>query len=126
MRHLVFMLIAYFVTSCNVNDTDHIITEPVSAQKINRLTINGKAIIAEVIYSTSTPCWEFDRVEHSQNDSIYTAKVFAKRDESRICPQVIDSLLVKHSIYFQSGGDKTLRFWRYDSTYLDTTITLKN
>ena len=124
MRPLIFILIVYLITSCNVNDSDDIITEPVSAQKINKLTINGKAIIAEVIYSTPTPCWEYDRVEHSQNDSIFTAKVFARSDGNRICPQVIDSILVKHSIYFQSGGEKTLRFWRYDSTYLDTTIAV--
>ncbi|MCZ7604024.1 MAG: hypothetical protein C4543_06070 [Ignavibacteriales bacterium] len=128
MRNLISILITFVFISCNVNDTndsERIITSPVPAQKIDKIIINGNALIAEVVYTTSTPCWVYDRVEKSQNDTIFTAKVFARSDGSQICPQVIDSILVKHSIIFQSGGDKILRFWRYDSTYLDTTITIK-
>lgn len=128
MRNLISILITFVFISCNENDTndsERIITSPVPAQKIDKIIINGNALIAEVVYTTSTPCWVYDRVEKSQNDTIFTAKVFARSDGSLICPQVIDSILVKHSIIFQSGGDKILRFWRYDSTYLDTTITIK-
>ncbi len=128
MRYLISILIILIFISCNVNDSDdskNILTSAVSAERIINLSMDGNSIIADVIYTTPTPCWEYDRVERSQNDSAFTAKVFARSDGNRICPQVIASILVKHSIYFQSGGDKTLRFWRHDSTYLDTTITIK-
>ncbi|WKZ70902.1 MAG: hypothetical protein QY331_06520 [Melioribacteraceae bacterium] len=127
MRYLISILITFFFISCNVNDFDdsnNLVTAAVSAERIINLTIEENSIIVDVVYSTPTPCWDFDRVEQSQNDTIFTAKVFARSDGSQICPQVIDSILVKHSIIFQSGGDKILRFWRYDSTYLDTTITI--
>ncbi|MDZ7766972.1 MAG: hypothetical protein U5K00_21580 [Melioribacteraceae bacterium] len=127
MKLVIFILIIFLLSSCNITDSDdseNIITAPVPANKIAKLTITGKSITAKVIYTTPTPCWGFDRVEKTQSENSFTAKVFVKSDGSSICPLVIDSISVNHSINFQSGGDKTLRFWRSDSTYLDTTVTV--
>lgn len=127
MKLVIFILIIFLLSSCNVTDSDdseNIITAPVPANKIAKLTITGKSITAKVIYTTPTPCWGFDRVEKTQSENSFTAKVFAKNNTMLNCPQVIGSISINHSINFQSGGDKTLRFWRSDSTYLDTTVTV--
>ena len=117
------LLILISFAGCDTNENNFRI-HSVGAVEIVNVETTGNNVTVTVVYGTPTPCWYFERNETSNNDLIYTSKVFAK-DDGEPCIQVIDSFSVKEKITFSTFGEKTLRFWQNDSMYLDTVITLE-
>ena len=110
--------------ACNTNEPDHSMISPLTAIKIDNLQVIGKQITITVTYSIGTPCWYYYKTESSNDNNVFTSKVFGKYD-GEICIQVVSSLKHTEQVNFLTAGTKDLRFWRNDSTYLDTTITLQ-
>jgi hypothetical protein len=74
-------------------------------------------------YRIPTPCWHYYKTESSDNDLVFTSKVYGKY-EGDPCVQIVSSLPREEQITFQTLGEKILRFWQNDSIYLDTAILL--
>ncbi len=120
-----FFLIMFFVllTSCKVNEPDNSIIAPLSVVKIDSLQTEARRVTITATYAIPTPCWYYYITESTNNESVYTSKVFGKYN-GKPCIQVFSSLKHKHQIIFLTDGIKKLRFWQNDSTYLDTIINL--
>ena len=112
------------IFACNTNEPDNTMVSPLSAVKIDSIQVIGKQVSVTSTYLISTPCWHYDRTQISNENNVFTSKVFGKYN-GEICIQVISSLKHTEQINFSTAGTKKLRFWQNDSTYLDTTITLQ-
>ncbi len=112
-----------FLIGCDTSENNLSSTYPLEAVKIESVQINGSEVKVTTVYATPTPCWYYYRTESTNNDIVYTSKVYGK-DDGQPCIQVIDSIARSEKIIFYSAGVKTLRFWQNDSQYLDTTITI--
>lgn len=125
MKRLFFVAIFIsFLNSCDTNENDFSRIQPFAAAEIENIEINGKQVIVTAVYGTPTPCWYYYRTENTNNDVVFTSKVYGK-DDGDPCIQVLGSFKHDEKIIFSSSGEKTLRFWQNDSTYLDTTITIQ-
>lgn len=125
MKRLFFVAIFIsLLNSCDTNENDFSQIKPFGAAEIEKIEINGNQVIVTTVYGTPTPCWYFYKAENTNNDVVFTSKVFGK-DDGDPCIQVLGSFKHDEKIIFSSSGEKTLRFWQNDSTYLDTTITLQ-
>lgn len=125
MKKLFFIIVPFLlITACNTNEPNNSITRPLQAFKIDSLKNEGKKVTITTIYTIPTPCWYYVKTESSNDNSVFTSKVFGKYD-GEICIQVVSSLKHSEQVNFSTIGIKKLRFWQNDSTYLDTTITLQ-
>ena len=125
MKNIFFIIVPFIlISACNTNGPDISMISPLPAIKIDSLQVIGKKVTIIATYSISTPCWYYYRTESSNDDNVFTSKVFGKYD-GEICAQVVSSLKHKVQVNFLTTGIKKLRFWQNDSTYLDTTITLQ-
>jgi len=114
----------FFLLGCNTNENDFSEILPLGADKIESIEINSNQVTVTTIYGTPTTCWYYYRTERTNNDIVVTLKVFGKYD-GEPCIQMLGSCIHKEKINFLSKGNKTLKFWQNDSSYLDTTITLQ-
>lgn len=125
MKILFFIAIFIsFLNSCDTNENDFSQIKPMSAVGIEKIEINGKQVIVTTIYATPTPCWYFYKAENTNNDIVFTSKVFGK-DDGDPCIEVVGSFTHTETINFISNGEKTLKFWQNDTTYLDTTVIVQ-
>jgi hypothetical protein len=125
MKYLFFVIVPLILMqACNTNEPDHSMISPLSAIRIDSVEINGKQVTTTVTYSTGTPCWYYYKTESSNDNNVFTSKVFGKYD-GETCVQVVSSLKHTEQVNFLTSGTKNLRFWQNDSTYLDFTITLQ-
>jgi len=124
MKSITFALIIFsFIVACNTSEYDYSEIRPLGASKIENIHITNNQVTVTVLYVTPTPCWYYYRTESTNNNFVFTSKVFGK-DDGEPCIQVLWSFTHDEKIIFSSGGEKTLRLWQSDSAYLDTTITL--
>lgn len=107
-----------------IKKTDYSEILPFGAAKIENIKISRNQVIVTTVYGTPNPCWYYYRTESTNDDNIFTSKVFGKYDGDP-CIQIIGSFTREEKIIFSSKGVKKLRFWQNDSLYLDTTITLQ-
>ncbi len=121
---VILLLVSFILSSCNLIDTSQSEISPLSVRKIDKIKIAGKQISATINIETPTPCWNYLRTDKSQSDSTYTAEIFGKYNGDP-CQDVLSSITQKETITFSSPGEKRLRFWVNDSTYLDTLINIK-
>jgi hypothetical protein len=125
MKKLFFITIIFsFFYSCDTNENDFSRIQAFGAAEIEKIEINSNQVIVTAVYGTPTPCWYFYKAENTNNDVVFTSKVFGK-DNGDPCIQVLGSFKHDEKIIFSSSGEKSLRFWQNDSTYLDTTITIQ-
>ncbi|NOX19264.1 MAG: hypothetical protein GXO87_13405 [Chlorobi bacterium] len=124
MKKIFFIVIPFIlISACNTNEPDNSMISPLYAIKIDSLQIIGKQVAVTATYSISTPCRYYYKTESANDDNVFTSKVFGKYD-GESCVQVVSSLKHTEQVNFLTAGIKKLRFWRNDSTYLDTIITL--
>jgi hypothetical protein len=125
MKKLIFITIIFSLFySCDTNESDNSMMQPFGAAKIDSIEINGKQVIVTAVYGTPTPCWYYYKTERTNNDVLFTSKVFGK-DDGNPCIQVLGSFKHEEQIIFLNTGEKTLRFWQNDTTHLDTTIIVQ-
>ena len=120
----IVLFLLFFVSACNLFEPDKSIVAPLSASKINSIKITGKQVTVNVTYFLPNPCWHYYKTVNSNNDTVFTSKVFGKYN-GELCIQVVSSFEHSQQINFSTRGEKLLRFWQNDSTFLDTLITLK-
>jgi len=125
MKYIILVVFSIFLfNACDINENDFSTIRPFGAAKIENISISGNQVTVTTVYGTPTPCWYFYKAVNTNNDIVFTSKVFGK-DDGDPCIQVLGSFKHDEKIIFSSIGEKTLRFWQNDSTYLDTTITLQ-
>ncbi|MCZ7609852.1 MAG: hypothetical protein M5U17_06760 [Ignavibacterium sp.] len=123
----ILFFVAVFISllnSCDTNENDYSEVRPFGAHKIENIQINGNQVKVTTSYGTPTPCWYYFKTESQNFRDTFISKVFAKYDGD-VCVQVTGSFNHEETILFTGSGNKTLRFWQNDSTYLDTTITIQ-
>ncbi|HQI42114.1 MAG: hypothetical protein B6D44_13300 [Ignavibacteriales bacterium UTCHB2] len=94
------------------------------AASIDKIRINGNEVKVTTTYVTPNPCWYYYKTESQNFRDTFISKVFAKYD-GEMCIQMLGSFNHEETILFTGSGNKTLKFWQNDSTYLDTTITIQ-
>ncbi|MFO7524001.1 MAG: hypothetical protein R6W68_00975 [Ignavibacteriaceae bacterium] len=125
MKYLFILAISFMLfTSCDTIENKYSEINPVGASKIENITINGNQVKVTTSYGTPTPCWYYYKTESQNFRDTFISKVFAKYD-GEMCIQITGSFNHEETVLFAGSGNKTLRFWQNDSTYLDTTITLQ-
>lgn len=124
MKILSFLLSILFFQSCDLLESEKIRTKPQSVKRIEKIEVKDYEVKATVVVETPTPCWEYFKTEKNYNGSEYIGKIICLELEG-VCIQVIDSFYHVERIQFNSKGEKTLKFWQDDSTYLDTTIVIQ-
>lgn len=125
MRYLILIAFSFLIfNGCDIDENDYSQVNPVGANKIESIQINGNQVKVSTSYGTPTPCWYYLKSEIQKYGDTFTSKVFAK-DDGGICIQVTGSFIHEETFIFSGSGDKTLRFWQNDSSYLDTTITIQ-
>lgn len=125
MKYLFILAISFMLfTSCDTTENKYSEINPVGASKIENITINGNQVKVTTSYGTPTPCWYYYKTESQNFRDTFISKVFAKYD-GEMCIQVTGSFNHEETVLFVGSGNKTLRFWQNDSTYLDTTITIQ-
>ena len=119
------LLVVFIISACESVEPDTSEKYPLPAIKIEKIEVENYNVVSTILVGTPTPCWHYFQTEKSQDDFVYTAKIFGKYD-GQPCLQMTGSFIREEvTITFLSSGVKTLRFWQNDSTYLDTTITLQ-
>jgi len=125
MKYLFFIIVPLIlIQACNTNEPDNLMISPLQANKIDSLQVIGKQIIITLNYSIGTPCWYYYKTESSNDDNVFTSKVFGK-SYGENCIEVVSSLNHTEQINFLTTGSKDLRFWQNDTTYLDTVIVIQ-
>ena len=125
MKTIFFLLILLTVfTSCDTVETDPANIQLMPATKIEKVEINNNIVKVYVIVGTPDPCWDYYKTESSELNNEYTAKIYAKPNGASACPCVLWSFTREETIYFTTKGEKSIKFWQNDSTYVDTTIVL--
>jgi hypothetical protein len=125
MKSLFILTISFLLfNTCDTNETDYSVINPVGASKIEKIQINGNQVKVTATYGTPTPCWYYYKTESQNFRNTFISKVFAKYD-GEMCIQVTGSFSHDETILFVESGNKILRFWQNDSTYLDTIITIQ-
>ncbi len=119
----IVLLLLFFVSACNLFEPDKSMIAPLSASKINSVKIAGKQVTVNVTYFLPNPCWHYYKTVSYNNDSVFTSKVFGKYN-GETCIQMVSSFEHSQKINFSTRGEKLLRFWKNDSTFSDTTITI--
>ncbi len=103
---------------------EHSVTKAVPATEIKKISIEGKTITVNVSYGVSYLGWYYLKTKSKKNDNMYIAKVYGKHDTGMGCTVPI-YFEHEHIISFDTNGEKFLKFWQNDSTYLDTTLILE-
>ena len=125
MKYLFLIAISFsFFTACDTNENDYSEIRAFGAHKIENIQINGNQVKVITAYGTPTPCWYYYKTESQNFRDTFISKVFAKYD-GETCLQVTGSFIHEETILFTGSGNKTLRFWQNDSTYLDTVIVIQ-
>lgn len=125
MRYLFFITFSFLIfNGCDTNENDYSEIKPFGARKIESIQINGNQVKVTTSYGTPTPCWYYYKTEAQNFRDTFISKVFAKYD-GETCLQVTGSFNHEETVLFSGSGNKTLKFWQNDSTYLDTTITIQ-
>lgn len=125
MKKIIFAVVLIsLLNSCDTTENEYSEVKPLGASKIDSIGIVNKQVTVSVLYGIPTPCWHYFKTESTNDDKVFTSKVYGQYN-GEMCIQVVSILKHEEKINFITGGEKILRFWQNDSTYLDTIITLK-
>ncbi len=125
MKSLFLIAISILLfNSCNVSENDHSEIRSLGAASIDKILINGNEVKVTTTYYTPNPCWYYYKTESQNFRDTFISKVFGKYD-GEMCIQMLGSFNHEETVLFTGSGNKTLKFWQNDSTYLDTTITIQ-
>jgi hypothetical protein len=101
-------------------------TAPVHAQSVNipsRVAF-GERIAFDIVCSTPTPCWEFNKLIITPGERHYDVQVLAQYD-GRPCIQVLGSFTTSSFVTPSERGTYTFRFWRSQAPSLDVTVVVE-
>ncbi|MCC6255581.1 MAG: hypothetical protein IT276_11750 [Ignavibacteriaceae bacterium] len=125
MKKLFFITLFFsFFYSCDTNEVDNSMIQAFGATSIDKIQISGNEVKVTTTYGTPTPCWYYYKTENQNFRNTFISKVFGKYD-GQPCIEVTGSFRHEETILFSGSGNKTLRFWQNDSTYLDTVIVIQ-
>ncbi|MCF6271142.1 MAG: hypothetical protein L3J41_15625 [Melioribacteraceae bacterium] len=123
---IIFLLLTFLVslTSCDSVESEPSNILPMPTTQIDKVEANGNIVKITVTVTTPDPCWNYYKTNSSENNNQYIAKIFTQPTGANVCPTVLWSFSREETIYFSTNGEKVIKFWQNDSTYLDTTIVL--
>mgnify|MGYP006879614541 CR=1 FL=1 len=125
MKNILFLSILLVVfTSCDTVETDPGNIQPMPVSKIEKIDIVNNSVKILVTVSIGSPCWGYYKTESSKTENTFVAKIYAQLLTTDPCITMMSSFTREETIYFSSSGEKNIKFWQNDSTYIDTTIVL--
>jgi len=117
-----FLVIFMFISCDTVEPPAY--TSPMPVSKIEKITIGNNIVKVSIRVRIGSPCWGYYQTESSKTNNSFTAKIYAKLLTTDPCLTVMSSFTHEETIYFFTDGEKSIKFWQNDSTYIDTTIVL--
>lgn len=98
-------------------------TAPVDSIRVTAAESNALSLICYV--TVPDPCWELTGADVKQASRDFSVKVRARREKSKICIAIPARLEIPVRLRVQQAGDYELRFWRSDTSRLDTTLMIQ-
>jgi hypothetical protein len=99
--------------------------EPVSADSVSSLSIQGRTVYFNVICTIPTPCYVFVRSDYSISGQLIPVTVYARPRNNDPCIQMLARMEAQATIVVPSSGSYTFQFWRYGGQTLDTSLTFQ-
>lgn len=132
MRALIICLLAAAMTICLTGCSDNAtepepywfyLAVPVDSIAVGQVNGSGAGFIARVGWRNA--CGEFSHNVITRDGNTFTVTVIGKEyiSPATACAQVETSFSAPVSVPLPGPGTYTFRFWRTDSTTLDTTLT---
>jgi hypothetical protein len=126
MRNLMIVIsIVLCISGCNDMGEQLPAPLPASAESIRFTTIQGRTVSFIVVCMIPTPCFEFVRSDYSTSGQIIFVTVYVRGNSNGLCEQVVSSIEAPITISVPSAGSYTFRFWRYDDSPVDTTLSFQ-
>jgi len=101
-------------------------TERVSPVESIRMASKGASRVTFTAYASwGSSCGSYSRAEVGTTDSAFTIKIYGKEPKNAVCLAVMTTFEAPVTVFLPSPGAYTFKFWRSDSTSLDTTFTIK-
>ena len=123
---IAFALCIFFGCSLFQEDDEiEYIEAVVGVDSIHINNISNMTVWFAVFCTVGDPCWEFWKHDESKIGSDIYVKVYARRDRSLVCLDVIGLIKVPLIINVGSAGDYYFHFWQTDTSSLDTTISIQ-
>lgn len=125
MRILFLAAAILLLSGCDFFGPDESLNDVIApADSIRFVSVQDRAITINVYSRCSDPCWLYSRSTETHTDNEITMKFYKVRKEQSVCPQVITWLTIPVNITVATAGKYTLKFYRSESSSLDTTVTL--
>lgn len=127
MRYLlfVFLFTGFAFASCSTDASSQTPTPVLlSAVAIDSVGVSMHTVTIRVVCTIPTPCWIFVRTEYSKQSNVFSVSVYGRRVSNNPCVQVLSSLKATLTAAVDSAGSYTFRFWRSDTSSVDTTVTV--
>ncbi len=96
---------------------------PVVSQEVKSKTSSLVSFTARASWGSS--CGGFSRAVVAKTDSVYSIKVFGRQPKNAVCLAVMISFEAPVTINIPSPGTYSFKFWRSDSTTIDTTFIVQ-
>ena len=116
------LLVFTFFLSCSKSTDEGEIdwVSPVVNQTVTTKTSSSVAFITKASWGNS--CGRFSRSVVTKSDSIYSIKIFGKQPNNSVCATVMITFDAPVAVNITSSGSYTFKFWKSDSTSIDTTL----
>jgi hypothetical protein len=117
------LLLALFAACDFGQSDDEVVTLP-SPVRFVRVT-NDSALTLTLVAKASwhNGCGHFGRAEVTRNGLVYSIKVFGSQKKNAVCTQAFIEYDAPVSFMLEAGT-YTFKFWRSDTSSVDTTLTL--
>jgi len=124
-RHLLsFMTVCVLCTGCDFFGPDESLKDVVApADSIQIVSVADLTAKINVYSRCGDPCWLYSRSTESHTEDEIMMKFYKIRKEQNACPQVITWMAIPVEIKVSTAGKYTLRFYRSETSTLDTTVT---
>lgn len=117
-----FVLLTLFV-ACDLGDTND--EKLVLPSYVHSLIVTSRAPAFVAKASWHNGCGRFERADISRKDSIYSIRIFGSQKKNAVCTQAPIEYDAPASFSpILERGTYTFKFWRSDTTSLDTTLAL--
>jgi hypothetical protein len=108
----------------NINDPDLIIRDS-GVGEIKNIDISSLNVSFIVLAGWTNSCGRLHHADIEKNASIYSIKVVGCQFKDDVCLEAMLPFEAEININVKLPGEYTFKFWRSESTTIDTTIFLK-
>lgn len=126
LKYIFLITVLIIFEGCAILDGNDTNTRLLNTFEIQKTEFLNHRIDVTVVSETPSPCYVYSGSEVSGNDSIRIIKIFGSQEQP-ICVGSLGKVIHKQSLWFETPGQKLLRFYNYfySTGYLDTIITIE-